>query len=197
MHLEWEIKAQKIKDIPRYYQKACDEFLNFSCFLARYLEAGLMDESPDRCKYSGIDVREALDHDLPQGPLRDCQLMVAAQHILLAGRVLAEECFYQSIKGFGPDKWRRWAAKLEEISRREREKNESLASAAKDAHEYMLSLPYEPPTSTWNIPSVNFNKHSSRIWTFAWLAHWPGSKCFGISKDIISSICGSETLFEG
>lgn len=148
VHLEWEIKARKIKDIPRYYQKACDEFLNFSCFLARYLEAGLMDESPDRCKYSGIDVREALDHDLPQGPLRDCQLMVAAQHILLAGRVLAEECFNQSFKGFGPDKWRRWAAKLEEISRREREKNESLASAAKDAHEYMLSLPYEPPTST-------------------------------------------------
>lgn len=145
-HMAMEIKVQNIKDPSRYCQKNCNEWVNFSCFLARFLEAGLMGNGPDRCKYSSIDIRAGLDDDLPPGPIRDCKLMVAAQHILLAGRVLAGECFNQSLKSFSPDKWRQWAGRLEEISKQERGKNESLASAAKNAHEYMMSLPYEPPS---------------------------------------------------
>lgn len=74
-------------------------------------------------------------------------VMVAAQYILLAGRRIAEDCFTKPVKGFGLDKWRRWADRLEEISRQEEGGNTGLASATKEAHEYMLSLQPENVTA--------------------------------------------------
>lgn len=65
--------------------------------------------------------------------------MVAAQYILLAGQKIAEDCLKKPIKGFGPDEWRHWTRRLEEISR-QKDGNIGLASVAQEAHKYMVSL---------------------------------------------------------
>jgi len=117
----------------------CDEWVNFSCFLARCIEAGLNDGYGNRCKYPSIDISQGLEQDLPRGLKRDCKLMVAAQYILLAGRTLADDCFNKPVSGFGPEQWRRWAEKLGEVSRQEGG-NTYLASAAEEARRYMVSL---------------------------------------------------------
>lgn len=75
---------------------------------------------------------EGLDEDLPHGPKRDCNVMVAAQYILLAGGTLAKNCYEK-------DGWRRRAEKLKEISKDEGS-NIRLASATEEAHKYMVSL---------------------------------------------------------
>lgn len=80
-----------------------------------------------------IDISHGLDDkDRPQGLKRDCQVMVAAQYILLAGGTLAKNCFQA-------DEWRRWAEKLKEISKEEGV-NTRLASATEEAYKYMVSL---------------------------------------------------------
>ena len=108
-----------------------------------------MDRYENRFKYPSIDVSHGLDQDLPPGPERDCKVMVAAQCVLLAGRSLADDCFKQPGKGsVGPDQWRRWAKKLEEISKTEKRsgddtkelKTTRLSSAAEKAHKYMMAL---------------------------------------------------------
>ncbi|KAL8722778.1 MAG: hypothetical protein Q9225_000789 [Loekoesia sp. 1 TL-2023] len=126
-------------DGERSFQEICDEWLNFSCFLARCIEAGLNNGYVDRCKYPSIDIPEGLEPDLPRGPKRDCKIMVAIQYILLAGRVVAEDCFKKPVDGFGPKQWERWAKRLGEIASQE-DGNLRLASAAKDARKYMASL---------------------------------------------------------
>lgn len=83
--------------------------MNFSSFLARLTEAGLTD---DDYKYPLADISDGLDKNLPHGLKRDCQVMVAAQYILLAGGTLAEK-FFQA------DEWRRRAEKLKETSKEE------------------------------------------------------------------------------
>lgn len=108
----------------------CNEWVNFSSFIARTTEAGL---NGDYYNYMLIDISHGLDDDLPQGLKRDCQVMVAAQYILLAGGTLAENCFKA-------DEWRRWAEKLKEISKKEEGVNTRLASATEEAYRYMVSL---------------------------------------------------------
>ena len=73
--------------------------------------------------------------------------MVAAQYILLAGRKIAEECFGGSNDvGLGPDTWRAWVAKFEEISREEGEDAAGVAAVAGEAHKIMVSI---RPEQTW------------------------------------------------
>lgn len=113
-----------------------------------------MDRYENRFKYPSIDISHGLDQDLPPGPERDCKVMVAAQCILLAGRSLADDCFKQKPgkASVGPDQWRRWAEKLEEISKNEKRsgddaeelKTTGLASAAEEAHQYMMALHPDP-----------------------------------------------------
>ncbi len=113
--------------------------MNFSSFLARCLEKGLNDNYPKPAKYALIDIPKGLENDLPPGPRRESKMMVAAQYILLSGRYLVDYCFKTPVKGYGLDRWRRWAEKLEEIAREEGG-NAELASAADDARKYMFSL---------------------------------------------------------
>lgn len=112
------------------FEEVCDTWVNFSSFLARVTEAGLIG---DCYNYARFDISQGLDEDLPHGLMRDSKVMVAAQYILLAGKTLANECFDK-------DQWRRRAEKLKEISKEEGGSNTVLASATEEAHNYMVSL---------------------------------------------------------
>lgn len=131
------------------FRTVCDEWVNFSSFLARCIEAGLLDHLDNRCRYPSIDIPHGLEKDLPRGPMRDCKVMTAAQYFLLAGRTLADDCFKESAPGLAPEKWRVWAGKLGEISRQEGSNNR-LASATEEARNHMVSLRPESSLASGN-----------------------------------------------
>jgi hypothetical protein len=97
--------------------------VNFTSFLARWLGAGLDHHYEDRSCYPCYDISKALDDVLPRGVRRECLLLVAANYIMLAGRTLARD--YHDLEKVsntvGPDKWTRWAEKLEQVSKEESE----------------------------------------------------------------------------
>jgi Protein of unknown function (DUF3632) len=80
-----EMNEQHGGDGKYSFQELCDQWVNFSCFLARCIQAGLNGNYENPCKHPCIDIPEALEQDLPPGPKRDCKVMVAAQYILVAG----------------------------------------------------------------------------------------------------------------
>ncbi|KAF2493455.1 hypothetical protein BU16DRAFT_619781 [Lophium mytilinum] len=121
------------------FLEVCSEWVNFSSFLARYIKAGLRQGSQECWKYPEVDISKALEHDLPRGPKRDSQIMVAAQYVLLGGKELADHFIESESVGLGPDRWRRWAGKLAEISRQE-ETDTLVASVADEANKYMVYL---------------------------------------------------------
>ena len=129
-HLATELKESRGGEGDMSFEEVCDTWVNFSSFLARVTEAGLIG---DCYNYARFDISQGLDEDLPQGLMRDSKVMVAAQYILLAGKTLAKECFDK-------DQWRRRAEKLKEISKEEDGSNTVLASATEESHKYMVSL---------------------------------------------------------
>jgi hypothetical protein len=124
------------KQSKRYLQWRCDVWENLTSFLARCIEAGLIAEDEERWENPCFDISEGLEEGRSLELMRPCKIMVAVRYILLCGRTLAVDCFRD---GEGRDQWRRWAEKLEEISREE-SGNTRLAMATKRARQYMISL---------------------------------------------------------
>jgi hypothetical protein len=123
------------------FDEICDEWLNLSSFLARWIQAGLSDGYEDRFKYPDLDISEGLEKGLPPGPKRDCKAIVAAQYILLAGRAIESYCFgtVAAANGLGPRRWKLWAEGFANISSDE-ENNSDLREAAEKAHNFMVSV---------------------------------------------------------
>jgi len=136
-----DTKESDSRDCVLSFDEICDEWLNFSSFLARWIQAGLSDDYEDCFKYPGLDIPEGLEQDLLLGPKRDCKVMVAAQYILLAGRAIESYCFdtAAAASGFGPQRWKRWAERFANISSDEENKGD-LREAADRAHNFMVSV---------------------------------------------------------
>ena len=116
-------------------QEICDQWVNFSSFLARTIAAGFQDRI-FRAKYPTVAFKDALD--VTTGPRRDCVIRVAAQHVLLCGHHLAKYRLNNPKDKEGPRLWKLWAERLWEIS--QTHENSSLASVAEDAFERMVLL---------------------------------------------------------
>lgn len=91
--------------------------MNLSSFIARCINARIDDHFPDIAKYPSIDIPEGLEKDIPSGIKRDTRVMIAAQHILLAGRVIDEELVQND--SLGLNRWHLWAEKLKELTGKE------------------------------------------------------------------------------
>jgi Protein of unknown function (DUF3632) len=119
--------------------------VNFSSFVARCIESGINDKCPGRCEFSRFDIVEALEKPLPPGVIRDSWVMVAAQYILLAGRVIDEEFFKIPAKGnisewWGRGRWRLWARRFKTIANDMEDKGSELNSAINKVYKKMISF---------------------------------------------------------
>ena len=134
-------RFSKLKDGDESLQEQCNRWINFSSFVARVLEAGLLDNSTCRRKYASWGCHDGLEVDLPQQQRRNCEVMVAVQYILLSGHALAED--YANAPAFegAMESWKRWAEKLQQISRED--ECGQLAHRAKEAYGHMRSLTSE------------------------------------------------------
>jgi hypothetical protein len=120
------------------FREICDDWVNYSSFIARCIEAGLDKVDDHFFKYPIVDIPIGLEDEIPPGLARDCKVMAAALYISLAGRSLVQRFFKPPYKIFGVYRWRRWAEKLAEISKEDG--NPRLAYAAKEARRHMVSL---------------------------------------------------------
>ena len=115
-------------------KKTCQHWINWSHFIALCTARGA-DTYKWRFKYPDVDIRIALDENaVSPGPKSDCDIMVAAHHILLTGNILVAE------KVFKLEDWRRWATKLAQISKGEGTSNTSVISAAGKARDHIIGL---------------------------------------------------------
>jgi hypothetical protein len=131
--------------------ETCDEWVNFSAFIARCVQAGLLDRFSDGIsKYPSWDVPDGLEKGLQPGILRDCRVMVSAQYIILAGRRLFEEFLSKSASPtekseWWQEKWQLWPGKFEALSDGyEKDGKTEMAAMIREAHDLMLSLSKAP-----------------------------------------------------
>ena len=118
--------------------------MNFSSFLARCLDSGLLDRYPNWTKYPICDIPKGLEIDLLPGPKRDCKILVSAQYITLAGTAVYADDVAALEEGSGAKKrgwdvWKLWAEKLGQISTNQDERPE-VKEAASKALAKMISL---------------------------------------------------------
>lgn len=128
-----------VEDLERY-----DEWVNFSSFLARCLDSGLLDRYPNRTKYPSFDIPKGLETDLLPGPKRDCKILVSAQYITLAGTAIYADDVValeggSEAKKRGWEMWKLWAEKLRQVSTNDEERPE-VKEAASKALTKMISL---------------------------------------------------------
>jgi Protein of unknown function (DUF3632) len=115
-----------------------DEWVNLSSFLARCIESGIDDNNQNSCRCAGFDIINALEKPLRPSVYRDRRVMVAAQHILLAGRVIYEWLIKTTVKGL--EEWRLWAIRFRALADDMEDKESELKSATKQAYEKVVSL---------------------------------------------------------
>lgn len=108
--------AQDDKSSKTDYQKKCNEWVNFSAFLARCTAAGIYDHYDDRFKYPSVDIPLALEERLPtEELLRECRLMVAALWIFHAARAIYDDLVAVDKEEWNVKKWSLWETRLKEV----------------------------------------------------------------------------------
>lgn len=120
-------------------KKVCEEWVNFSSFLARCFAGGVYHKSFNfNCPIHDVD--DGLKEDVTETTRapRTCRIMVAARYMILASRALYDALIKYKGQGLGLEKWEFWARRLKEIGDKGDYTSE-LKIAAKEAREKMIS----------------------------------------------------------
>ncbi|EEA23335.1 hypothetical protein PMAA_099240 [Talaromyces marneffei ATCC 18224] len=124
-------------------QEKCDDYMNYSAFLARCTGAGLYknkttDSGYKYCTY-GID--DGLEKDMPQGIIRKSRILVAANYVLLSGRPVRDFCYsYPSDSDRGKmerDMWNSWKERFKVVADSQDEDPE-IKEVTRKAHKIMV-----------------------------------------------------------
>lgn len=121
------------------WKEQCDEWVNFSSFLARCIQARVDDQILPISKYPRINIADGLDVHMQPGIKRDSRVMIAAQYILLAGPAL-DEGLIQDPKAYatGVVQWQSWARRFKELA--EMELASEVKAAVIEARKKLISL---------------------------------------------------------
>lgn len=126
-------------------REMCDEWVNFSAFKARTLAAGICAHYPEwsfKAPMKDIHIGMGLREDSSGDDVYvDCMLMVAAQHILIAGEALRSQFTEEgaSDEGRNPARWRQWTERFREASSWNHVEQRTKVAAGQ-AHEKMIAL---------------------------------------------------------
>lgn len=126
-------------------QEKCDDYLNYSAFLARCTGGGLFenDKNDSGYKYCTYGIADGVEKDLPHGIVRKSRILVAAIYIFFSGQVVRDYCHsYPSDSDRGRrarEMWNVWKEKFEAIADGQNE-DPDIKDAAKKAHAVMVEL---------------------------------------------------------
>lgn len=145
-------------------QEKCNDYLNYSAFLARCTGAGLYENDKNKTgyKYCTYGIADGVEKDLSHGNIRKARILVAANYILLSGQVVRDYCHnYPSDSDRGRrarEMWNAWKQKFEKIADGQDE-DYDIKDAAKRAHAVMVELDAPGPDAPETAPlSVNINE---------------------------------------
>ena len=130
---------------PKEYQELCDRWANFSAFSARCNASGL-NKQKSQSLYVGRDIPNGLEDIRKPGLRRDCEILVATQHVLLSGSKLYDDIAKtpeegSKLKKWGQDEWRLWTKRFHELAAEyEGSGQTEMAAVLTQAHEKMVSL---------------------------------------------------------
>ncbi|KAJ3949107.1 uncharacterized protein N0V96_000219 [Colletotrichum fioriniae] len=93
----------------------CDEWVNFSSFLARYHGSKAYQRWYSHLKYPSIDIELALEKPLPPGKLGECRLLVASNWLIHAGKIIYEDMKKEETERWGLRRWGRWTEAIRDI----------------------------------------------------------------------------------
>lgn len=110
--------------------------MNFTTFLAKCIEASV-DKHIIVDKYADFDISDALEKN-HSGNNQEISAFVAAQYILLAGSVIAEDFFQGTSTDWASNKWLLWAERLKELE--EKGLSQETKAAVIKARAVMISL---------------------------------------------------------
>lgn len=135
---------EKTPGTPSEVQEACDQYVNWSSFIARCTSAGLLvDKHDNEYKYSTVDISRGVEEEIPHGNIRNARILAAANYILLAGSGIRNYCYsYPSDSDRGKrarDMWSLWREKFQAIADGEDE-DPDIKDATKKAHSIMVEL---------------------------------------------------------
>lgn len=95
------------------FKNTCDEWLNFSTFLARCVGEGIHGKQLHHSlRWAARDIPSGLKDDLPDPVAHECFLMVSVQWILHAGRCIHDDMVRTDEEGWNLDTWKSWATRL-------------------------------------------------------------------------------------
>lgn len=138
------VQGQSMED----FESQCNMWLSAAGFMASLLDLGVLGVPEIWDTFKDFDdglKRTGPDRDDPNHVLFwQCQASVAAQYILLAGRVIAQEVQHPT-EGFKDhptaETWRQWATALDKIAETvSEEAHWDLFHKAKLAHDKMVQL---------------------------------------------------------
>ncbi|KAK1546872.1 hypothetical protein CPAR01_00839 [Colletotrichum paranaense] len=93
----------------------CDEWVNFSSFLARYHGSKAYQPRPGALKYPSVDIELALEKPLPPGKLGECRLLVASNWFIHAGKLIYENMAETDTKNWNLGVWTLWTKAIRDI----------------------------------------------------------------------------------
>ncbi|KAK1636370.1 hypothetical protein BDP81DRAFT_394975 [Colletotrichum phormii] len=93
----------------------CDEWVNYSCFLARFVGSKAHNSNESSTKWPSIDVELALEKPLPTGKLGECRLLVASNWLIHAGKTIYEDMKKSGTERWGLGRWGRWTEVIRSI----------------------------------------------------------------------------------
>ncbi|KAK1705861.1 hypothetical protein BDP67DRAFT_582875 [Colletotrichum lupini] len=93
----------------------CDEWVNYSCFLARFSGSGAHIAYEGQTKWPSIDVELALEKPIPTGKLGQCRLLVASNWLIHAGKFIYEDMKKTGAERWGLGRWGRWTEAIRGI----------------------------------------------------------------------------------
>lgn len=126
--------------------KECERWIGTSLFIARLFDAGLLEIQGLHFMISDIQMGLEEQNKNSPGLVRTCQEVVAVQYILIAGHVIAKEAKAPTISRtwkipLNAEKWKTWAAILEELAQTTSDDGEwGLRADAAKAHQKMMDL---------------------------------------------------------
>ncbi|KAG7039998.1 hypothetical protein JMJ77_0010277 [Colletotrichum scovillei] len=151
----------------------CDEWVNYSCFLARFSGSEAHIAYEGQSKWPSIDVELALEKPIPAGKLGQCRLLVASNWLIHAGKFIYEDMKKTGAERWGLGRWGRWTEAIrgilkageqtDEVTARLQAALDTIVSLTPDAIEVKESTGAEESSEGAEMKESSEVKKSSEV----------------------------------
>ncbi|KXH38767.1 hypothetical protein CNYM01_03501 [Colletotrichum nymphaeae SA-01] len=138
----------------------CEEWVNYSCFLARFQGSKANTPYKQHMKWSGVDIELALEKPLPSGKLGECRLLVASNWLIHAGKLIYEDMKKTDTEKWGLGVWALWTDAIRGVLKAG-EQTDEVTARLQAALDMIVSL--TPDASEHEVKKSTGKEESSEV----------------------------------